>query len=460
MKSKAFLLTLPIMLLAAGLSSCNPESSVSVSDSSVSETSVSVPVLDKEPDYDSADTAVIFAVSTVNNTVTFYNYGLCRSYTLSFDGTTSFSDKYGTALTASQLKPGTIVDLTFLRKKKKLVSCRDNADAFRVSELSDFSFDIYSKVFSYKGDSYKITEGTVLLSGNRQLSLQELSPLDTVTISGRDTEIYSITLDRGHGYLKLKGSENFIDGYLDTGAGDIELITENMLLMFPEGDYSMTITKNGGSAVRRVSVEAGKEAVLDLSDITMEEAKLGKVLFDVKPSSAKVYVDGELKDVSKLLTFPQGLHLLFATADGYQSITKYFNLGKDTVSIEVDLEENEETTTAAEEDKTLGYYVFVSNPSDVEVYLDGNYIGMSPLSFAKKSGSHTITLRKAGYETRTYTVLIENAKDDVYYSFDNLALAGTVTGTTGGTTEKPEEIGDAGEAGSKDPVSASDNNSP
>ena len=59
-------------------------------------------------------------------------------------------------------------------------------------------------------------------------------------------------------------------------------------------------------------------------------------------------------------------------------------------------------------------------PAGAEIYVDGNYVGISPCSFRKTSGSHVITLRKTGYETRSYTVQIDDEKKDFSYSFADL----------------------------------------
>jgi len=64
--------------------------------------------------------------------------------------------------------------------------------------------------------------------------------------------------------------------------------------------------------------------------------------------------------------------------------------------------------------------VHIDAPENVEVYLDGNYVGISPCSFKKTSGSHVITLRKSGYETRSYTVQVDEEEKDVSYSFVDL----------------------------------------
>ena len=67
-----------------------------------------------------------------------------------------------------------------------------------------------------------------------------------------------------------------------------------------------------------------------------------------------------------------------------------------------------------------GYKVFIDAPADVEVYVDGNYIGIAPISFPKVEGSIVVTLRLAGYQTRSYTLSIDGQEKDINYSFSSL----------------------------------------
>ena len=72
-------------------------------------------------------------------------------------------------------------------------------------------------------------------------------------------------------------------------------------------------------------------------------------------------------------------------------------------------------------DTTSGYYkVYVDAPEGVEVYLDGNYMGVTPCNFKKTAGTHVITLRKTGYTTRSYTVQVDEEAKDISYSFADL----------------------------------------
>ena len=69
---------------------------------------------------------------------------------------------------------------------------------------------------------------------------------------------------------------------------------------------------------------------------------------------------------------------------------------------------------------TLSYYVTIEAPIGVEIYLDGNYIGITPCSFKKETGSHTLTLRKTGYVAKSYTIQIDEEEKNVSYSFLDL----------------------------------------
>ncbi|MCR5210774.1 MAG: PEGA domain-containing protein [Lachnospiraceae bacterium] len=66
------------------------------------------------------------------------------------------------------------------------------------------------------------------------------------------------------------------------------------------------------------------------------------------------------------------------------------------------------------------YRVMIEEPKGAEVYKDGTYIGMAPVSFDKSKGTYIITLRKNGCQTRSYTISVDDEKKDVTYSFSEL----------------------------------------
>ena len=72
--------------------------------------------------------------------------------------------------------------------------------------------------------------------------------------------------------------------------------------------------------------------------------------------------------------------------------------------------------------------ITIDVPQDVEVYEDNLYKGIAPVTYEKTAGTHTITLRKTGYITKSYEIQVPDDNMDVTYSFPALNAEGTVSG--------------------------------
>ena len=72
----------------------------------------------------------------------------------------------------------------------------------------------------------------------------------------------------------------------------------------------------------------------------------------------------------------------------------------------------------------------VSAPEGAEGYLDIVYKGLAPCTFTKVIGSQTITLRKDGYTTKSYSVDVLDDDQDVKFSFSDLGVKEEAAETT------------------------------
>lgn len=389
-------------------------------------------------DYDSADTAVVVKVNKGENQITFYNLTVDKNYTLTYDGITSFTDKFGEALSRDQIKEGDVVDVTFMKSTKRLNTLSLSASSWNNKSVSRYSIDSRSHNVTIGNDVYKITGQTKIFSEGEEVDLMDLNEVDVLDFYGIDTTVVSIVVEKGHGYLRLSGDESFIGGWIEVGQNQIRQITEDMLLVVPEGSYEVQFSTAGGGGTKNVNIVRNQETLVDISDFEIAEPQYGQVVFAMTPSTATLYVDGNLVDTSLPVTLQYGIHQLLAKADGYESVVSYLKVAEASAGIEIELEssdgdEDEETgsnTTVSSGDSTTGnnttknyYQVHIDAPKDVEVYVDGNYIGIAPISFRKTEGVHVVTLRKTGYTPRSYTVQVDSEDKDVSYSFEELEKA-------------------------------------
>ncbi len=471
-RSKQFYRTLPALFLVAVMLVSSPKSIVWAGESA---DKVSVSLIGK---YDSADTAAIRDIDTVRKQIRFRNHSTGKTYTLNYDNTSMIYDARGTALSASLLEVGQIVDVTFLKSTKHITTLNVSKDAWVVENTRDHELVRGDGTAKVKGEIYKIDARTLVMADGVLALAEDVLSTDTVTVSGIGKDIYSVMVTGGHGYVSLSSDtvedHSLVGAWIELDNEVIYKISPNMLLSAPEGDYNLQILGNGANYQSEVNISRNQETVVDTSNVNITKPKEGLITFEIIPDHAEVFVDGQkvLTDVPQSIRY--GYHSLKIMADGYITQDKYLKIGtpKSVISIELEAESGSSgssttgstvgdignvasasstansigvsvgdvssiTSSAASTASTVsanssdekkkgtnqvidGYKLYFDKPYGAELYFDGGYIGMIPTSVTKISGTHEVILKQDGYETKSYRINVDSDEVDLNYTFPDL----------------------------------------
>lgn len=384
------------------------------------------PVYYAPDSYDTEDSALLLMIGEEKKTITLYHMDTGNTYTLEVVGTSTFADKYGEPLSLKQLKPGDLVEVTFLKDIKRLNSLKLSAEGWSIQGTERYALDWEKKQVTIGKDKYKLPAEVLIFSEGQQIQPMDLNAVDVLSFQGMGSSVLSIQVEKGHGYLRLENDADFIGGFIEVGQTQIRKIETDMLLTVPEGDYQVLISHNGGGGTKQVSIGRNQEIVLDIGDLEVVKPQFGTVVFETDVEGVTLYVDGRMINSTLPVSLQYGIHQVVARAEDYETMTGYFKVSKATQNVPITLSTEKEQ----EKEESKEYKVYIDKPAGVEVYVDGNYIGVAPVSFKKEAGSHTITLRKTGYETRSYTVSVDKEKKDSTYSFTDLTVSslGDLTG--------------------------------
>lgn len=408
--------------------------------------------------YDSEDRAILIYKNPEEHSIQLQNIKTGKRYTLYYNGTTIFMDKNEQPLSIQQIDCGMMVHVLFYKETKSVIRVQEIKDCICIPEIQQYKLDLQNKTMVINDCTYQLNSHLSIISEDKEIELMDLNQMDTITVWGYQDQIYSIQVINGHGYLRLENCTYFVNGWIDIGQKIIKKVTDDMLIVVPEGTFMTTITNNQSTATQQITFRKNEEIVWDLSTVEITLPKTGTIIFTISPDNATTVIDGEKTDISEPVELTYGVHQITVTAPDYETLAKYIKVGAPSANIALTLEqknnitnqtakdtknetidkatddattenkERKETVSETEEKAdqtdvasiTNTCKVHIDSPENTEIYIDGNYIGISPVSFDKKAGNYIVTLRKDGYQTRSYTLQVDSEEKDVNYSFADL----------------------------------------
>ena len=447
MRKNIFLVLLVTLMLA--LSACGNKGKVKVY-----ENTEDVAVTHTE----ATMTAVVTKKDFENNIFSFVECVSGEEYEIAYHGGVNVYNIYGDAVDIKEVYNGSVVDVVYYSDTMKLVSLTFNDSVTTLKAVNKFSADPENNLARYKGTTCDMSDYVVAYDKDVPIDIREVNTEDQVTLNIYRNKLVSVVVELGHGYVRLKNHDTYIGGFVEIGYDVIVPVTEDMLITVREGEYTLRITKNGYSQSKDVKVYKGQETQVDLTSIAIPT---GTVIFNITPADATLYVSGNSQG-SHSYTNVYGTYGIKIVADGYKTFrgsveisdsVKTYNIklvklaDEEEDTTEETTEETTDTTTEAtteattqseddtqsedssdttseeittEANEPTDNIITINEPVNVDVYVDGEYVGVAPISFPKTVGSHTITLYKSGYLIKSYTIYASNNGKDDEYSFDEL----------------------------------------
>ena len=376
--------------------------------------------------YVSSDEVLFKSYDAQNSVVEFLKIGSDEIVSYAYDGTTVIYDKFQQPMSMEQLKAGDIVNIAYNSTVAKVGAIVESPNSFKYDNVGKYTVGNSGQSFFVGDEIFSIDENTKVFSGSELIQIEQLITNDSLTIQGEGHSIFSIRVDEGHGYLELQNEEALIGGWIEVGSSLISQVEEGMLFTVPEGNYSVKLTNEGIEEYRDVSIIRNDIAILDIGDIEPVGPQKGVVSFSILPETAEVFVDDNYVNTAYSIRLPVGIHKITASAAGFDTISTFFEVTG--LNQSVNLELTQSTATAGSTvsgnniNKNLYAYVTVEAPVGVEVYEDNIYKGITPSTYQKNSGTHTLTFRKSGYKTTSYTVVFEDDGKDQTLSFPDLEV--------------------------------------
>lgn len=278
---------------------------------------------------------MVLKTDTSLGTMTFLNIDTGRNEQYSYTDGTYFRDKYGDYTSVADFCPGRIAAITLRPKTLVLDEARISDKAWEYDNVVRFSVDEEEEIFTIADKKYSYDASTVVFSGDMQTDFDMLTDNDVLRIQGIGRRILSVSVTTGHGIIRLEHAEDLLDGWLSLDHKMYYLITENMQMEVPEGEYELSVAGNGYGGTTNITVARGEETVINIDEIKGEGPKFCTITFEIGVENAALYIDGQAVDYSQPLELQYGIHELKIEAEGYETWAKRLFVNSSEAVIEV-----------------------------------------------------------------------------------------------------------------------------
>ncbi|HWT26584.1 MAG TPA: hypothetical protein VN131_01470, partial [Mobilitalea sp.] len=267
--------------------------------------------------YDSELLGVVKGIDETNQLVTVFDIKTGQDVILNYTGGSDIQDKYGQIITMSQMPIGSMVDVGYSKDDEKLVKMHISNKAWVYADVNNLNIDQDKHIMQVADTKYKYSDNIQVFNEDKLIPVSDLAEQDVLTLWGYDQTVWSITVVKGHGTVKLADYDAFLDGNVTVGYEAMQQITDDTLITVREGNYNLTVENGDFSATKNVTVTRGKETVVSLADLGPEAVKKGKITFDITPFGADLFVDGELTSYANPIELPYGDHDIKVSLGGY-----------------------------------------------------------------------------------------------------------------------------------------------
>lgn len=196
------------------------------------------------------------------------------------------------------------------------------------------------------------------------------------------------------GIVKITSAPSGANIFIDNKRVDIKTPAEIALI---QGTHIIKVVKDGYVNSEK-TIKVVRKSYQNIS-FSLEKSP-GILSVKSNPNGAKIYINGDYKGITPIeLNLKEGKYNLTISMENYENFTT-----------EVVVFSGQIKYINAQLVSILGKLIINSNPTSANVYINGNYKGITPLTLSLPSGNYKIELKKEGYDDYVLTTNVYNYK--------------------------------------------------
>ncbi|NDL66748.1 PEGA domain-containing protein [Anaerotalea alkaliphila] len=316
------------------------------------------------------------------NRLDVYDIDNDKTLQLQLEGKVELKNAYGQAITLTDLRPGDILEAKYDERELVPESLLVSGKAWTRADETGVEVDAGSNTIRLGSDRYSYTKELILHYRGEPLEAGRLHPADVLFLRGYQDKVWYVEVLQAHGTIRLENSAAYAGGNLQIDGKPYGTVSADMEVAVTPGIRTVEVVKEGMEPFSAtVMVEEWKTAPLDLQEAVTKE---GTLEISLDPGDALATLDGNRVEPDVPLSMAYGSYVLKVSREGFSSHEETVLVDQAYRKLTIRLER-------------MPVNLHVDAPVGAELYVDGAYVGIIPVTTPVRPGNHVLTARMEGF---------------------------------------------------------------
>ncbi|OON98599.1 MAG: hypothetical protein ATN35_04390 [Epulopiscium sp. Nele67-Bin004] len=338
--------------------------------------------------------------------------------------TTEIVDRYLKTIPFSSISVGEVVEIFYKPESRIATVIAVHADSWERAGVSGQNFNTETRILTLGDATYKLSSPQVILNEYNEVitTLENISNYDTLLVKGIGEQIYSIQVTTQAGAIQISNLPNS-NGRIEIDRQRQILLSDlaqNELIELTSGVHHIALYVDGYQTLVQdgVQIDSGQTYTLNAANLKLQEYSVGIRLSTGGASYTLTINDKEYRS-GQTAMLPTGEYDLKVIADGYETYTQTFRVSDNMILQPTLVALPTGTTVAVEETPLPSSYSIRFNtiPEGAKVFIDGEYVGVTPATKSLGLGIYKVELELEGYERYSTSIIIEHEDVQLDYLY-------------------------------------------
>jgi len=317
---------------------------------------------------------------------------------------TTVRNRYGAQTDFREIDLGQIVEVTFDTNTRDMSELSLSSHAVIERDRSNVNINVDASTITIGNQVYTFSNRTLVLNRGEPFSINLITPEDVLTLIRYQNKIWSIRIDTGHGFIRFDNADDVVNGTVAVGTAVFTGLDPDRPVSALEGSHRVIIEgQNIETYITDVIIRQGETVVVDLANVVFRQGTLELV---VNESGASITINGEpavLED--GLIELNYGTHQLRVERTGFVTINQEIDISQAFTRLELTLVR----------DVLLASIAIETLPAGAHIFVDGTFVGHSPITLELEHGSRLILAQMPGYYDWPLHIIVDEHSPPQYF---------------------------------------------